>query len=187
MIEKIDYKEIVLNWLIQYYVEKELGNQSIDIHVDQLLNIRSDKRYIEEGIKLYKALIDICKDNNLLNDFIPVFRISLKDTDKIEKYNVKSLDDILKDVNHRRPPEICLYRKVSNLFSRIYEKYEYSLINCYFSSIFKSNYYFYYTFYKNEEDINDNWEYSRMISIEYNENKHNCKSYPNKLVLNENI
>lgn len=179
----IDYKKIVLNWLMEDYVKRELGDQSIDIHVDQLLNIRSNKRYIVEGIKLYKALINICEDNKLLDDFIPVFRISLKDIKEIKKININSLEDILKDIDHNRPPEICLYRKISILSNYIYEEYKYSLMPCYFDNIFKDNYYFYYSFFKSEDDINDDWKYSRMISIEYNENNEKHLFSPNKLIL----
>lgn len=179
----IDYKKVVLDWLIEDYVNNKLKDNNIDIHVDQLLNIRSSKKYIIEGIKLYKALIDICLENDLLDCFIPVFRISLKETNELKKIKINSLDEILEYMNHNRPPEICLYRKFKRVYSYIHEEYKYSLTNCYFDGFFKENFYCYCGLFRDKDDIMDDCEYSRMIVMEYNNNKKVNPLYLDKLVL----
>ncbi|AKL98217.1 hypothetical protein [Endomicrobium proavitum] len=174
--ECMDYKKEVLKWLNEYYVEKDLSKKTVDDHMDGILEIENKKSnykiFLEHGFGFLKALVNICKENNLLDKFIPVFRISLTDKAKIKKHTINSLEDIIKDMSVR-PPEICLYKKRNIVNNYIWEEYTYPLLDSYLNGIFGSNYYVEYSFFRDKDDIEDNWEYQRMISIKYNENGNN--------------
>ena len=184
-----NYEKIITEWLFEDYIKNESSTQSIDIHVDQLLEeIKNNDSLIIEGLNLYKALIKICKEKNLLNKFIPVFRINLKNVKKIKKIDIQSMNDILNNINFNKPPEICLYRKIKTFYiSNIYEEYRYSITNVFLNSLFDdSDYYFYFSFFRDEEDIKDNWSYTRTLQIEYNKNIYE-QQLPNSILLKELI
>ncbi|GMO62403.1 MAG: hypothetical protein Ta2D_08800 [Rickettsiales bacterium] len=160
----INYKKVIIDWINQDYKDINIFDSSIDIHIDQLLNINNNDDYIREGLKLFKNLIKVIKKNKLLDIFIPVFRITLSDV-KVIKDDINSLADILKNVENR-PPEIYLEKRLKTR-TYFYEEYCHPINNF---LIQNKNYFLFCNYYKDEEDIKENWKFHRQILLKYDEN-----------------
>lgn len=172
-----NYKEKVRDWLSEEFIntDRDRSDESIDIHVDEFIVEEEDRAYFVEGMNIFKALVELSKENSWTNDFIPTLRINLKYTKSIKKIKVSSIDDVVKEISDT-PPEIVLWRKIlfTNKWDGYKEIYEASLheeFNKIFNTIFPEEYKIYYK----SEKYFDEMFYGRMICenniyVQYNEN-----------------
>ena len=111
------YKKNIINWLDKEFinVNRDRSNESIDAHVTMFLKISDKKKVLYKCFEIFKALVELSKENDWTNDFVPTLRINLKYTKTIKKLKITSINDVVKEMNNT-PPEIILYRKI--LFTR---------------------------------------------------------------------
>jgi hypothetical protein len=177
----------ILRWLNYCYVNKDLdvyGNGGT-AHVDSFIGEKSDNRlYIKEGLDAYEEFIDICRENDWLDNFIPIFFITLKEKKSFRKFNISTLDDIVNDMDLPfRPPEIYLKKKIDGACSCHYSNFElyrkclHNEFDAIFNRKFGKEYEICYeVLVYRHNDLSpdrlfeDRWVYQREINIEYNEN-----------------
>lgn len=186
------YKKKVYNWLSKEFinVNRDRSNEEASIHVDEFTIEKKDYTFFLEGIEIFKALVELSKENDWTNDFVPTLRINLKYTKTIKKLKINSIEDIVKEMNNT-PPEIILYRKI--LFTRKWdgfkEIYKISLhenFNKIFNTVFPEEYKIYYESVK----YYDHGFYNRTICenkiyIQYNENNSETVSNIKRLSLKQ--
>jgi hypothetical protein len=185
-----NYKNKILKWLKDDFIYADRDRSDIDIHVDEFLGRKRDYSiYVIEGIKILDTLVEIARENDWLDDFIPLFRINLNDRRTLKKIKISSIDDIARDMD-RAPPEIFLWPKISltNSWHEYIEKYEHSLRREFceiFGRDFGYEYSIYYEmeYYKNGDGDKDR---RREIYIKYDENKSEVVKNVRRLTLKEN-
>ena len=81
------YKKKVYTWLSKEFinVNRDRSNEEASIHVDEFTIEKKDYVYFSEGIEIFKALVELSKENDWTNDFVPTLRINLKYTKTIKK------------------------------------------------------------------------------------------------------
>jgi hypothetical protein len=173
-----NYKRLVLekNYkkLLLYDIKSELADhgQYNNNHVDWFIGeYKSKREYLQEGIKIFKTLIDICIENSWVNDFIPNFVIYLKEARGIRNPNedIASIKNLLKIVDNETSPSVFMTQKVmytcthtpTEMRTLYFQK---NAVEELFNESFDKNICMYYFFYKygNEK------MYTRNITIEYN-------------------
>jgi hypothetical protein len=172
-----NYKKLVLekNYrkLLLYDIADELTNkEEYSNHVDWfMVENKSKREHLLEGIKIFKTLIDICIENGWVNDFIPEFIIYLKGATGIKHPNedIASIKNLLKILHNNTPPELFMRQKVMYtctsmpLESRTLY-FPKTAVEELFNESFDENICMYYFFYRmSNEKI-----YTRHIGIKYN-------------------
>lgn len=186
------YKKNIINWLDKEFinVNRDRTNESIDAHVTMFLKISDKKKVLYKCFEIFKALVELSKENDWTNDFVPTLRINLKYTKTIKKLKINSIEDIVKEMNNT-PPEIILYRKI--LFTRkrdgFKEIYKISLhenFNKIFNTVFPEEYKIYYESVKYyDHDFYNRTICENKIYIQYNENNSETVSNIKRLSLKQ--
>jgi hypothetical protein len=170
------YKNKILKWLKDefIYVDRDRSDEPIDNHVDAFAKISKYEDCLTEGIKMLDDLIEIARENDWLNDFMPTLRINLDDSRAVKKIKVLGIDDIVREMDKRVLPEIILGKKIlmTGSWDSYIETYERSLhreFNEIFNRDFGSEYHIWYYLerYINVDGCRDR---QRKIYIQYNEN-----------------
>jgi hypothetical protein len=115
VMNSIEYGDVLLRYLIEDFVIRD--NTSFGVHMDEFIGNKDTKTYLVEGFKIFEKLIKICRKNSWLNDFIPYFRLFLKDSDRVEKDPNRSLfrnvKCLITNMDKYAPPEICIRQRMS--------------------------------------------------------------------------
>jgi hypothetical protein len=141
----VKYREKLLQCLID-----DLDKPQFSVHMDYLIGGHDIRLYLEEGFKAFRELISLSEDNGWLDDFTPIFRLYMKDVEKIEKNPdvslLRSAKQLIKNLNKSTPPEVFLVKKVKSAsvsgggwHSHRYDKFEshsYTLANELFYGLF---------------------------------------------------
>jgi hypothetical protein len=105
------YREKLLQCLID-----DLDKPQFSVHMDYLTGGHDIRLFLEEGFKAFRELISLSEDNGWLDDFTPIFRLYMKDIEKIEKNPdislLKSAKQLIKNLDKSTPPEVFLVKKV---------------------------------------------------------------------------
>ncbi|MDR1426009.1 MAG: hypothetical protein LBI70_03400 [Rickettsiales bacterium] len=178
---EIKHREILLNYFADCEVRWAWEGRMC---IDSFIGRSSAETFLLEGIKFLKELIRISRENDWLNDFVPSFEISLKNSEKIEKDPSKTLFKnircLAKNLSRCCPPDICMTKKIlqtnssrseehihiylpsGGLFQRIFGSFDDAL---------EKNLYVKYVCMKNERDLENGVDvYTRYVEVLYNEN-----------------
>lgn len=167
-----DYIQKIREWIETDYIQDRLGHDNIVTSIDRLDDRKKFTKfidYIREGVIFLQNLVLFAKENDLLQDFIPTFTISLLDTNIFEDLKFSSDLDILEYVDKSFPPELKLVRKIDKTLNYHNTYMQKPLSNKIFH--FKhQKFYTYLCMYFNNHDLEDEYMIYREINIEYNEN-----------------
>jgi hypothetical protein len=141
-------------------------------HVDWFIGeYKSKRKYLQEGIKIFKTLIDICIENGWVNDFIPSFVIYLKGARGIRNPNedIASIKNVLKIIHDNTPPSVFMTQRVMYTCTHMPPEmrtlyFQKNAVEELFNESFDKNICMYYFFYK----LGNEKIYTRNITIEYN-------------------
>ncbi|MDR1425592.1 MAG: hypothetical protein LBI70_01170 [Rickettsiales bacterium] len=171
------YKNRILKWLKDefIYVDRDRSDEAIDIHVDAFMSKRQDHSvYITEGIRILDDLIEIARENDWLNDFMPALRINLDDTRAVKRIKIQNMDDIVREMDKGMIPEIILWQKIlktksGDNYIEIYERGLHGEFSRILNRDFGDNYHIWYSmiYCVCADGHRDRW---RKIYIQYNEN-----------------
>jgi hypothetical protein len=196
-----EYKNKVHEWLrcCLKWMESDYYDDGIDTHINVFLgedydySVHNYGVYVTEGIKIFDSLIEIARENDWLDDFMPQFRINLVYKKKHKQIKISSIDDLVRDMD-RAPPEIYLRPKIllttSSWQHSCTEKYERSLRKEFCEILgrdFAEEYSIYYEMTYFDDYDGDRYRQGD-IYFDYNENKSEVvrKRNTRKLVLKEN-
>jgi hypothetical protein len=182
------YKNKILKWLKDefIYVDRDRSDEAIDMHVDAFIGKRDYSVYITEGIRVLDDLIEIARENDWLNDFMPTLRINLDDTRAVKKIKIQDMDDIVREMEEA-PPEIILWPKIlktksGDNYIEIYERGLHGEFSSILNRDFGDNYHIWYSmiYYVCADGYRDR---RRKIYIQYNENNAETVKNVKRLVL----
>jgi hypothetical protein len=172
-----DYKDMVLKYLKENYTN--IRNKEFIISIDNFIKEKDNKLYLLEGVKIYKSLVDICIENEWVDDLIPNFHIYLKKEKNVEIPDVKNitLNKMLEDMNEINSPEILMRKKIiRTTFYNNKEVCQFEIENGVVEKIFNEKFncafhaqYEYIKKYKLLKEEEGDY-YDKCISIVYNEN-----------------
>jgi hypothetical protein len=183
----LKYRELLLETLARGWL---LDDRT---HMDELIGENDTRTYLTEGFNILRELIHICRRNNWLENVIPSFHLTLKNSEKFGKNPnqlfLRSPKNLIESMDNHRPPEICLEQKIwsvgiigNRYYSNNseYEEHAYMLSNELLYKLFgfpdkdlaKDIYIkYFYTEINNNIYLNTNRTlYERWINIEYNKN-----------------
>jgi hypothetical protein len=170
-----NYKDKVKEWLgdLISYIDNPIFSSDADIHVDEFMGKRDYSVYITEGIKILDDLIEIARENDWLNDLLPMLRINLDDTRAVKRIKIQDMDDIVREMEEA-PPEIILGQKIlktnsGDNYIEIYERGLHGEFSRILNRDFSDNYHIWYSmiYYVDSNGWRDR---RRKIYIQYNEN-----------------
>lgn len=143
-----------------------------------LIYIKDKVSLVKNSLIILSELVDICRKNGLLINFLPRLTFFLKSIKHLESVKrISSYEDLISELDDNILPEICLEQKIFYTNNINTEKYEYPIYKTIFSklisnpsSFFNDNYYFIHSFIRYEDDIEEMADYKVSFDILYNEN-----------------
>jgi hypothetical protein len=87
-----------------------------DIAVINFIGKSEADVFIVEGMNILRELVQISRENDWLNDFVPSFELCLKDSEKIERDPSRTLfkdtKSLIRNLDIGLSPEICMEKKI---------------------------------------------------------------------------
>jgi hypothetical protein len=158
------------------------------MHVDEFVGQNKGiKKYLLEGIKVFKACMELGRENNWVNDYSISFFICLKDVRIIKNPNedIISMENLLKIVDKEEmPPEVFITQKAiyTNSYTFIDMRtfcFQKPIVERLFNENFNENIRMDYSFYK----VKGEKGYRRNIFIYCNKNNTKKIKYHKKNIL----
>jgi hypothetical protein len=205
----MEYREQLLEYLITDFIDRD--NSYFSMHMDSFVGKADIMAYLAEGFIVLEELIQICKENKWLDDFIPFFRLYLKKNERLEKNPnqsmLRSVDGLVRHLDKSIPPEIYLTKKIMCVGSCMdgmgtykigdsgFESHSYTLLNKTFHELFNfprnnltKNIYIKYSQVKENYDYyldKTSPTYARCIDIIYNRNNTRVVKCVDRLTLRD--
>jgi hypothetical protein len=174
------YRKILLENLVD---EHYYGYPSLSM-TDFVGERNTSVVFLTEGMKVLEELVHIARENGWLNDFVPSFRIYLRDSDRIEKDPtttlLRSTRDLARNMHRYYSPSILMMKKIkgTDIFGSEIHTYSYSNPDDLLQRVFGfhdseigKHLYVQYSCTKNENDLLYGVDvYCIYVDIQYNEN-----------------